>query len=153
MSITRSTCRCISSSARTSISNVRPVVPRLLAGKLPGHGNLRATQSDWVNHVVDDFPEVRLKRYLEMRGARLRGHGAAAGAAGVLGRHPLTMTLARCRVGPVQGWSAAERQTLRDDVTAAGFKAQIRGRHVLDLARDTHGAWRGRAEAPQAARS
>src|SRR5215471_16317878 len=37
----------------------------LLAGKLPGHGNLRATQSDWANHVSTIFPEVRLKRYLE----------------------------------------------------------------------------------------
>ena len=41
----------------------------LLKGKLPGHGNLRATQSDWANHVSTIFPEVRLKRYLEMRGA------------------------------------------------------------------------------------
>ena len=41
----------------------------LLAGKLPRHGNLRATQSDWANHVSTIFPEVRLKRYLEMRGA------------------------------------------------------------------------------------
>src|SRR2546423_12869592 len=41
----------------------------LLEGKLPGHGNLRATQSDWANHVSTIFPEVRLKRYLEMRGA------------------------------------------------------------------------------------
>src|SRR5687767_13057955 len=41
----------------------------LLAGKLPSHGNLRATKSDWVNHVSSIFPEVRLKRYLEMRGA------------------------------------------------------------------------------------
>ena len=41
----------------------------LLAGKLPRHGNLRATQSDWANHVSTIFPEVRLKRYLEMRGS------------------------------------------------------------------------------------
>src|SRR5256884_3668318 len=41
----------------------------LLEGKLPGHGNLRATVSDWANHISSIFPEVRLKRYLEMRGA------------------------------------------------------------------------------------
>src|SRR5690242_17792752 len=41
----------------------------LLAGKLPGHGNLRATTSDWANHVSTIFPEVRLKRFLEMRGS------------------------------------------------------------------------------------
>jgi glutamate--cysteine ligase len=38
-----------------------------LAGKLvPGE---RATISDWANHVSTIFPEVRLKRYIEMRGS------------------------------------------------------------------------------------
>src|SRR6266704_521105 len=31
--------------------------------------NERATVSDWANHLSTIFPEVRLKRYLEMRGA------------------------------------------------------------------------------------
>src|SRR6476620_7570578 len=39
------------------------------AGKLPGLPGERATISDWANHVSTIFPEVRLKRYLEMRGA------------------------------------------------------------------------------------
>ena len=33
---------------------------------MPGE---RATISDWANHISTIFPEVRLKRYLEMRGA------------------------------------------------------------------------------------
>src|SRR4029078_7475449 len=38
-----------------------------LPGKLvPGE---RATLSDWANHVSTIFPEVRLKRYIEMRGS------------------------------------------------------------------------------------
>src|ERR1700732_2017118 len=41
----------------------------LLAGKLPGMPGARATISDWSNHISTIFPEVRLKRYLEMRGA------------------------------------------------------------------------------------
>ena len=41
----------------------------LLAGKLVGLPGERATISDWANHVSTIFPEVRLKRYLEMRGA------------------------------------------------------------------------------------
>src|SRR5438105_9960746 len=51
----------------------------LLAGKLPGHGNLRATLSDWVNHVSTIFPEVRLKRYLEMRGSDVSSRQRLAG--------------------------------------------------------------------------
>ncbi len=40
----------------------------LLAGKLPALPGERATLSDWANHLSTIFPEVRLKRYLEMRG-------------------------------------------------------------------------------------
>ena len=41
----------------------------LMAGRLPGLPGERATISDWANHISTIFPEVRLKRYLEMRGA------------------------------------------------------------------------------------
>src|SRR5262249_56207847 len=41
----------------------------LLAGALEELPRERATISDWANHVSTIFPEVRLKRYLEMRGA------------------------------------------------------------------------------------
>jgi glutamate--cysteine ligase len=41
----------------------------LLAGKIASMPGERATISDWANHLTTTFPEVRLKRYLEMRGA------------------------------------------------------------------------------------
>ena len=41
----------------------------LLAGRHPARPGEIATRSDWANHVSTLFPEVRLKRYLEMRGA------------------------------------------------------------------------------------
>src|SRR5918992_783783 len=41
----------------------------LLAGKLDVLPGEQATISDWANHLSTIFPEVRLKRYLEMRGA------------------------------------------------------------------------------------
>jgi glutamate--cysteine ligase len=109
----------------------------LLAGKLPGHGNLRATLSDWVNHVGTIFPEVRLKRYMEMRGSDggpwRRLPALPAFWVGILYDDvSLDAAWDLCK-----DWSAAERQKLRDDVTRAGFKAQIRGRTMLDLARDT----------------
>jgi glutamate--cysteine ligase len=109
----------------------------LLAGKLPGHGNLRATLSDWVNHVGTIFPEVRLKRYMEMRGSDAgpwrRLPALPAYWVGLLYDDvSLDAAWDLCK-----DWSAAERQKLRDDVTRAGFKAQIRGRSLLDLARDT----------------
>jgi glutamate--cysteine ligase len=108
----------------------------LLDGKLPGHGNLRATQSDWANHVSTIFPEVRLKRYLEMRGAD-SGPWARLAAlpafwVGIL--YDDASLDAACDLA--KGWNAAERQKLRDDVPRQALNAQIRGRKVRDLARD-----------------
>src|ERR1700716_2249264 len=106
-----------------------------LTGKLiPGE---RATLSDWANHVSTIFPEVRLKRYIEMRGSD----------GGPWRRLP---SLPAFWVGLiyddanldacweiVKDWTAKERQKLRDDVPRLGFKATIRGRTVLDLAKQT----------------
>jgi glutamate--cysteine ligase len=108
----------------------------LLEGRLPGHGNLRATQSDWANHVSTIFPEVRLKRFLEMRGADsgpwARLTALPAFWVGML--YDDTSLDAAWDV--VKSWSAQERQTLRDDVPRLALNAQIRGRSVRELAKE-----------------
>jgi glutamate--cysteine ligase len=109
----------------------------LLAGTLPELPGERATVSDWSNHISTIFPEVRLKRYLEMRGAD----------GGPWGRLP---SLSAYWVGLlyddacldaawdiVKDWTAEERQKLRDEVPRLGFKATIRGRDLLSVARET----------------
>lgn len=40
-----------------------------LDGRLPALPGEKPTMADWENHLTVAFPEVRLKRYLEMRGA------------------------------------------------------------------------------------
>jgi glutamate--cysteine ligase len=109
----------------------------LMAGKLDALSGERATISDWANHLSTIFPEVRLKRYLEMRGAD---------------SNPWTIlpALPAYWVGLlydddsleaawdlVKDWSAQERQTLRDQVPRLAFNAKIRSRTALDLARET----------------
>ena len=108
----------------------------LLAGKLPGHGNLRAAQSDWANHISTIFPEVRLKRYLEMRGSDAgpwrRLPALPAFWVGILyDDASLDAAWDLCK-----SWTAEERQKLRDDVPSAGFKATIRGKDMLNLAHE-----------------
>jgi len=108
----------------------------LLAGRLASHPGEHATISDWANHISTIFPEVRLKRYLEMRGSD----------SGPWRRLP---SLAAFWIGllyddagldaawdVVKDWTAEERQKLRDDVPRLGFKAQIRGRYVFELAKE-----------------
>src|ERR1043165_2386939 len=107
----------------------------LLQGRLPGHGNLRATLSDWVNHVSTIFPEVRLKRYLEMRGAD-SGPWARLTALPAFWVGMLYDDASLDAAWDlVKGWSAEERQKLRDDVPTQALNATIRGRSVCELAK------------------
>ena len=108
----------------------------LMAGKVPELPGERATVSDWANHLSTIFPEVRLKRYLEMRGADS-------------GPLPNLLALPALWVGLlydddsldagwdlVKHWSADERQKLRDDVPRQALAATVRGRTVFEIATD-----------------
>jgi glutamate--cysteine ligase len=109
----------------------------LLAGKLAELPGERATLSDWANHVSTIFPEVRLKRYLEMRGADggpwRRLPAFAAFWVGLL----YDEASLDAAWDLVKDWTGEERQTLRDEVPKLGFKARIGQRSVLDLAKAT----------------
>ena len=115
----------------------RPILSRPLLGKLPGLPGERATLADWANHVSTIFPEVRLKRFLEMRGADggpwRRLPALPAYWVGIL--YDDDMLEAAWTM--VKGWTAEERQQLRDDVPRLGFAASIAGEHVLQLAKTT----------------
>jgi glutamate--cysteine ligase len=108
----------------------------LLAGKHPKLPGERATISDWANHLSTAFPEVRLKRYLEMR-------GADNGPMRMICALPaLWAGLLYCQPAldeawdEVKDWTAEERAKLRADVARLGLNAEIRGRRVQDLARN-----------------
>jgi glutamate--cysteine ligase len=109
----------------------------LLAGKLAALPGERATISDWANHISTIFPEVRLKRYLEMRGA----DGGPWRRLPSLPAFWIGLIYDEANLDAcwdiVKDWTAAERQQLRDDVPRLGFKALIRGRSLLELARET----------------
>jgi glutamate--cysteine ligase len=105
------------------------------AGKLADLPGERPTTSDWANHLSTIFPEVRLKRYLEMRGADSgpwrRLPSLTAFWIGLLYDDD-SLEAAWDIVKP---WSAAERQALRDDVPRLGFKAAVHRTSLLDITR------------------
>lgn len=108
----------------------------LLEGSLPQMPGERATLSDWANHLSTIFPEVRLKRFLEMRGADAGDvEHMTALSAFFVGLLYDTVALDQA-YELVKGWSAAERQALRDAVPAQGLGAAIAGRPLRDVARD-----------------
>jgi glutamate--cysteine ligase len=107
----------------------------LMAGRLAELPGERVTISDWANHLSTTFPEVRLKRYLEMRGSDSgpwrRLPALPAFWVGIL----YDDDCLEAAWDIVKDWSAQERQKLRDDVPRLGFNATIRGRSMLDLAK------------------
>ena len=109
----------------------------LIAGKLPGMPGASATISDWANHLSTTFPEVRLKRYLEMRGADSGPLPSLLALpafwAGIL----YDETSLDAAWDLVKGWTAEERQKLRDEVPKAGLAATVCGRTVFEIANDT----------------
>ncbi len=101
--------------------------------ELPGE---RPTMADWVDHTSTIFPEVRLKQYLEMRGADAGSWSRLCALpalwAGLL-YCPDCLAAAwdLCRA-----WTPEERAALRLDAARVGLKAQIAGRTAQDMAKD-----------------
>ncbi len=107
-----------------------------LAGRLKGLEGERPTLDDWESHLTTIFPEARLKRFIEMRGADggpwrrlcalpafwvgLLYDGAAQAAAWDL----------------VKDWTAEEREALRRQVNVSALKTPFRDTTVLEIARD-----------------
>ena len=94
----------------------------LLAGRLRQAPGERATIADWANHLSSIFPEVRLKRYLEMRGRRRRPARAHCRALGADGR-----ALLRSRRAPL-GRGADRGLERRGPAEAARRRAAARPR-------------------------
>ena len=101
--------------------------------KIPGE---RPTLSDWANHLSTIFPEVRLKRYLEMRGA----DGVPWGRLPALPAFWVGLLYDDVSLDAawdiVKHWNAHERQALRDDVPRLGFKARIKDRYLFEVAKE-----------------
>ena len=103
-------------------------------GKLPQLPGEKPVLRDWNDHITTIFPEVRLKKYLEMR-------GSDSGPWRRLCALPAFWTGLLYDQGSldaawdmVKNWTAAERQTLREAVPREGLKAMIRGRTVQGIA-------------------
>lgn len=96
-----------------------------------------ATIDDWSDHMTTLFPDVRLKRYIEMRGADV-GSAAHINAlpaywVGLL----YDQTALDAAWDLVKGWSAADREMMRDGVPKQGIRLSTPHGSVRDIARQT----------------
>jgi len=105
-----------------------------LDGKLPALPGERPMLKDWADHMTTAFPEVRLKRYLEMRGA----DGGPWNRLCALPAFWVGLLYDRTALDAawdlVKDFSLDERETLRREVPRTALKTPFRGGTVRELA-------------------
>jgi glutamate--cysteine ligase len=108
-----------------------------LKGELPALPGELPNIDDWADHLTTMFPEVRLKKYLEMRGADggpwSRICALPALWAGIL----YDQTSLEAAWDMVKGWSLEDHDTLRGMAAKTGLKGTIAGRSVQEIALET----------------
>ena len=105
-----------------------------LAGQLAVLPGQQPMLSDWENHLTTVFPQVRLKKFLEMRGADAGPVSRVAAlpalwAGGLYDAQSLDAAWER-----VQKWTNEERHTLERGVAKYGFRTPFRNGTVQELA-------------------
>ncbi len=107
-----------------------------LDGRLPALPGEKPTLSDWADHLTTIFPEARIKKFMEMRGADggpwRRLCALPAFWVGLL-YDPVSLDAAS---EIIKGWDAEQRDRLRHDAARDGLRATIAGRSLRDVARD-----------------
>ncbi len=105
-----------------------------MAGKLAALPGERPTMSDWADHLTTAFPEVRLKRFLEMRGAD-GGPWRRICALPALWTGLLYDSSALDAAWDlVKDWTTEERAYLRAAVAKQGLATPFRGAPLRDTA-------------------
>ena len=105
-----------------------------LDGKLPGLPGEKPTLSDWADHLTTIFPEARLKKFIEMRGADggpwRQICGLPAFWVGLIyddGAQDAAWDVCK-------DWTQEQRLDLRNTVPAMGLHAEVAGRPVHEVA-------------------
>jgi len=107
-----------------------------LEGRLPALPGEVPTMKDWEDHMTTVFPEVRLKRFLEMRGAD-GGPGGRLCALSALWVGLLYDGAAlEAAWDLVKDWTPSDHTRLRAEVPRLGFKTMIGKRSMDELALD-----------------
>ncbi|MCZ8153956.1 MAG: glutamate--cysteine ligase [Rhodobacteraceae bacterium] len=106
-----------------------------LKGELPALPGEKPTLSDWADHMTTVFPEARVKRYIEMRGADCgdEAHIVALPAFWVGLMYDQTVLDACWDL--VKGFDAETREGLRVAASVHGLAGSAGGVRIADLAR------------------
>ncbi|WP_166418458.1 glutamate--cysteine ligase [Cochlodiniinecator piscidefendens] len=108
-----------------------------LEGKLPALPGETPTLSDWADHLTTAFPEARIKKYMEMRGA----DGGPWRRLCALPAYWVGLMYDQSALDAawdmVKGWDAETREELRIAASVDGLQAEVNGLKMHDLARQS----------------
>ena len=104
-----------------------------MAGKLPALPGEYPTMSDWTNHLTTIFPEVRLKKFLEMRGADGGPWEMICALPALWVGLIYEPQAQREALALIEDWTAEEREMLRVQVPRGGMGTQFRGGKFQDV--------------------
>jgi glutamate--cysteine ligase len=113
-----------------------------LDGKLPALPGEKPTLADWTDHLSTAFPEVRLKSFLEMRGADGGRWGRICALPALWVGLTYSQTALDAAWDLCKHWSIEEREALRHSVPRQALETPVPGggtvhdlaREVLDIA-------------------
>ena len=110
-----------------------------MRGELPQLPGEKPTVQDWENHLSTLFPEVRLKQFLEMRGADMgdEAHVNALPALWVGLLYDAGALQAASQL--IKDWTVEEMRVLRNDVPKYAIHTAFRRGQVSDVAREAVG--------------
>jgi len=89
---------------------------------------------DWADHLSTAFPDVRMKRYIEMRGADGGPWGRLCALPAFWVGLLYDTTAIDAAWDLVKGWTTEDREGLRQAVPRDGMAATVAGRGVREVA-------------------
>ncbi len=107
-----------------------------LKGELPALPGEKPTLSDWADHLTTVFPEARIKKYIEMRGADGGPWRRLCALPALWVGLIYDQSSLDAAWDLAKGWDAETREALRVAASVDGLQARTHGIDMLDLARE-----------------
>jgi glutamate--cysteine ligase len=107
-----------------------------LNGKLPALPGETPTLSDWADHLTTAFPEARLKKFIEMRGADGGPWRRLCALPALWVGLTYDQTALDAAWDLVKDWDAETREALRVAASVDALQAEVNGIKMHDLARE-----------------
>ncbi|KFI31368.1 glutamate--cysteine ligase [Haematobacter massiliensis] len=107
-----------------------------LDGRLPALPGETPTLSDWADHLTTVFPEVRIKKFMEMRGADAGDRAQLAALPAFWVGLLYDQGALDAAWDLVKGWDAATREDLRIAASVSALRGEANGVRLHDVARE-----------------